>query len=417
MATAGGAVTGPATLRRRIYEVLEPGSGDRLALGVDVALIVLVLTNVVAAVLESVPAIEHSFGGAFSLIEVGSVVVFSLEYALRLWSAPEHGPWQYLPPWGARMRFVRQPQAVIDLFSIAPFYLALFSPWDLRALLILRLLRFFKLARYSPGVASLFQAFARERRALMACGIILLGTVLIAASAMYYAEREAQPDKLGTIPDAMYWAFITLTTVGYGDVTPVTPLGKMVAALSGVAGIIMLALPVGILASAFAEDIRRRDFVVTWTMVARMPLFADLEAHDLGEIMRFLHAQSCESGETIVRRGDAAHSMYFISSGTVEVELPDRPVHLGAGDFFGEMALLRRSERSASVSAVTAVKLLVLDGGDLTYLMDQSPRMAERIREIAEKRAQEDGQPPPPKPAPNLGAETASVPDQDARPQ
>lgn len=383
------------SLRFRVYEVLEPGSTDRLSLVVDVALIVLVLVNVVAVVLESVPWIGGAYEAPFSLVEVVSVVVFTAEYASRVWSAPEHAPWHDLGAWSARLRFASQPQAIIDLLAIAPFYLALVSPWDLRAFLVVRLLRFFKLARYSPGVASLFQAFAGERRSLMACGIILLGTVLIAASAMYYAEREAQPDKLGTIPDAMYWAFITLTTVGYGDVTPVTPAGKIIAALSGVAGIIMLALPVGILASAFAEDIRRRDFVVTWTMLARVPLFTDLDAHEVSEIMRFLYAKSCAAQETVVRRGEPAHSMYFISSGTVEVELPDKRVALGSGDFFGEMALLRRSERSATVTAVTDVKLLVLDGGDLNYLMDQSPSMAGRIREIANLRAAESGNPPP----------------------
>jgi voltage-gated potassium channel len=177
-----------------------------------------------------------------------------------------------------------------------------------------------------------------------------------------------------------------LTTVGYGDVVPVTPLGRIIASLTAVAGLIMLALPVGIVATAFAREIHRRDFVVTWNMVARVPLFADLDADDLSEIMRYLRSQSCETGEVIVRRGEPAEAMYFIASGQVEIELPDKTVTLGAGHFFGEIAVLRKSQRTATVRACKGTKLLVLDAADLHHLIDRKPHMAERIREVAEAR-------------------------------
>jgi voltage-gated potassium channel len=291
--------------------------------------------------------------------------------------------------WRARLDWAMRPQSLVDLAAVAPFYLSLLTTTDLRSLIVIRLLRFFKLARYSPGLTSLADAIYAERRALMACGVILFGLVLIVASAMHFAEQDAQPDKLGTIPDAMYWAFVTLATVGYGDVVPITPLGKAIAAATAVLGIVMLALPVGILASAFADEIRQRDFVVTWTMVARVPIFAGLNAGELANITRFLHARSCQPGETVVRRGEPAHSMYFIASGVVEVDLPDHPVRLGAGDFFGEMAVLKGTERSATVTAVTQARLLVLEAGDLKYLMDQTPTMGRHIREIADARSQE----------------------------
>jgi voltage-gated potassium channel len=375
------------TLRQRVYEILERGAADdptdEIVHGFLVGLIVL---NVGCVVLESVPALAERWGAFFLTVELVSVAVFTVEYLLRLWSAPEHGLWQELSPWQARLRFAVQPQAIIDFLAIAPFYLVLFTPVDLRTLLLLRLFRFFKLARYSPGMASLLDVIYSERRSLVASLVILCGGVLIAASAMYYAEQEAQPEKFGTIPDAMYWAVVTLATVGYGDVVPVTPLGKLIAGLSAILGIGMLALPVGILASAFAQEIHRRDFVVTWSMVARVPIFAELDADELAQIMRCLSSRSCEEEEIIVRKGEPADSMYFITAGEVEIELPDKPVRLSSGDFFGEIAILAHTERTATVKAVTRAKLLVLDARDLHHLMDRSPRMAKQIREVAKAR-------------------------------
>lgn len=376
------------TARQRAYEILERGAvNDPTDDIVHGGLVALILVNVAAVVLESVPAYAEAYAGLFFVIEVVSVAVFTLEYALRIWCAPEHGPWCDLPPWRARLKLALEPQALIDLLAILPFYAAFFTPFDLRTLLILRLLRFFKIARYSPGMASLFNAVYSERRGLAASVIILVGTTVIAASLMQVIEGDAQPDKFGTIPDAMYWAVVTLTTVGYGDIVPSTPLGKAVAGLTAVVGIIMLALPVGLLASAFAREIQRRDFVVTWSMVSRVPIFAQLDAVELNEIMGYLHAKYCEPDEVIVRRGEPADSMYFIASGRVEVELTPKPVELEAGDFFGEMAVLIRSERTANVKALTHTKLLVLDAGDLHYLVEHMPGMAERIHAVAEERA------------------------------
>jgi voltage-gated potassium channel len=151
-------------------------------------------------------------------------------------------------------------------------------------------------------------------------------------------------------------------------------------------GLIMVALPVGIVATAFAEQIHRRDFVVTLGMVARVPLFAGLSAADVADIMRLLRAQQIEAGEVIARRGEAAHSMYFIAAGEVEIELRDQRVRLGAGHFFGEIAALRRARRSATVTAVTRTSLLALDAHDLHALMDRDPRVAKRIHDVVRDR-------------------------------
>ena len=271
------------------------------------------------------PELTARYSALFRAVEMISIAVFTVEYLLRLWAAVEHAPYSHLAGQRARIRYALSPAGIIDLLAVLPFWIALLFPVDLRILLVFRTVRFLKLARYSPAMRSLLDVLARERRALFGCFVILIGAMLVAASIMYLVEREAQPDKFGTIPDAMWWAIVTLGTVGYGDVVPITPLGRVVATFTIFSGIIMLALPVGIIATAFANEIHRRDFVVTWGMVARVPLFAELEAGDIADIMRLLRAQTVEPGGVVVRRGEPGHSMYFIAAGEVEIDLKPNP--------------------------------------------------------------------------------------------
>lgn len=378
-----------ARMRRRAYEILEQAQpSDRWASRIHLFLIVAIVVSVASVVLESVPSLHRRFGTVFLAVEYASIVLFSVEFALRLWAAVDYPPFRHLPASTARLAFLRTGGAAVDLLTVLPFYVGLFVEADLRAFIVLRLLRFLKLARYSPGMRSLGEAVYEERRALAACLVILMGAVITAASLMHIAESDVQPEKFGTIPDAMWWAMITLTTVGYGDVVPITPLGKVVASMTAVTGLVMLALPVGIIATAFADVIHRREFVVTWGMIARVPLFADLTAEEVSQIMRLLRSRAVEPGEIIVRRGEMGHSMYFVASGQVEIELPhDRHHILGEGQFFGEIAVLKNTRRNATVRATARTQLLVLDSSDLRSLMTQRPDIAARIQEVARHRA------------------------------
>jgi len=378
-------------MRRRVHMVLEQGSvGEPLGAVVDRLLVALILINLVAVAAESVPELGTRYALAFELIEYFSLIVFTVEYSLRMWSAVEHGPVRHLSPWRARLKYAMSPAGLIDLAAVLPFWFAIVLPADFRFILIFRMVRFFKIARYSPAMRSLLDVLYNERRALFGCLVITLGTALFTAALMHLAEGRVQPDKLGTIPDALWWSIVTIGTIGYGDVVPVTPLGKLIATGTIFLGLIMMALPIGIIANAFAEQIHRRDFIVTWGMIARVPLFAGLDAAEISNIMELLRARLAEPGEVIVRAGDPAHSMYFVAEGEVEVALKKENVKLGAGQFFGEVAVLRRARRSATATALSRTSLLVLDAQDLHTLMQRDARIAKRIKDVAAKRVGRD---------------------------
>lgn len=372
-------------LRDRLYELLEhdhlPYSVGSRFVRVVVAIIVL---DVLAMILASEPEIDARFGLLFTTIEIGAVIAFGLEYFARIWTIVGHSI-RDVTPTKARLGYVFSTLGVIDLLSFLPSAIAL-AAGDRITLVLTGMLPFLKLVRYSPALRSLLSAVYSERRALFGCVVILSGAVLLFACLLYAIEHNVQPDKFGTIPQAMWWAIVTLGTVGYGDVVPITVAGKMVSVFAIVAGFAMIALPVAIISSAFAEEVRRRDFVVTWGMLARVPLFSHLGAAEIADIMRLLRAQTIEAGEVLVRRGDTASSMYFITTGEVEIDLPNQCVRLTDGTFFGEIALLRRTNRSGTVTATRKTRLLALDAQDFHALIARLPALAAHVRETAEAR-------------------------------
>ncbi|TPE51018.1 ion transporter [Amaricoccus solimangrovi] len=249
--------TDPPSRRARIHQILEqPSRTDRLSWAVELGLIALVLANVIGVALETEPALHAEYRWEFFLFDALSVGIFTVEYALRLWVSPEGNPRK--PPWRARLRYARTPMALVDLVAILPFYLALVFPLNLQALRVLRLFRVYKLARYSPALAVLMSVIREEAASLAAAFSILAILLVFAATGAYFVERAAQPENFGSIPEAMWWAIVTLTTVGYGDVTPVTAAGRIFGAFVTVLGVGVAALPAGILASGLADHLRRR---------------------------------------------------------------------------------------------------------------------------------------------------------------
>ncbi len=246
-------------LRRLIYHMLGgQGHDDPLVRIVDVSLVMLIAVNCVFSILESVEELSVLHGRIFHDFDVWSVLVFSIEYVLRVWTAVEmEDPRFHHPLWG-RLRYATTWLALIDLAAILPFYLGIFFELDLRTMRVLRLLRLLKLTRYSQAMTIMAAVLRQEARAIGAVLFVFVVILVFVSSLMYLAEHTAQPMLFDSIPSALLWCVVTMTTLGYGDMVPVTALGRVIGACTAVLGLGMIALPAGVLASGFSEQLRLR---------------------------------------------------------------------------------------------------------------------------------------------------------------
>jgi len=247
-------------MKPRVHEILSPATpADRLSQAFDVFLVVLIALNVFAMVLETVESINRAAPRFFCYFEAISLILFSVEYVLRVWSCTVVDAFR--APVSGRLRYMVTPLAIIDLLAVLPFYLP-FVGVDLRSLRAVRLFRLFrmaKLARYSEALKLIGRVVMSRKPEILTTVFVLLMLVLLASTLMYFAERDAQPERFTSIPATMWWAVATLSTVGYGDVYPITPIGKILASIIAILGIGMFALPTGILGAAFVEEMQRKN--------------------------------------------------------------------------------------------------------------------------------------------------------------
>lgn len=380
------------SLRRRIFEIIEiGGSGHFVGRFFDVFMVILILLNVVAVAIETIQTVGNQYAREFLYFEIFSLSIFIFEYFLRIWTSVEYRPKPQISGKNSfRLRFIFSPLMIIDFIAIAPTIIFSFVGLDLRFLRVFRFLRLFKLMRYSPALSSLGSVFYAERRALIATLIIMLGLVLFASTIMYYLERVSQPDAFGSIPGAMWWAFATLTTIGYGDVVPITMWGKIFGAMVMVLGVGVYALPIGIIASGFANEIHRRDFVIRWGLVANVPLFHGLDANLINTIAKRLRSQVSEAGKLIAYEGEDADKLFLIVSGSIRRRNEGGEIHLKKGAFFGAKSLMQRTTFRANYMVTSKAQLLVLDAVDFHHLLDHYPSLKERIEDVHTEESKED---------------------------
>lgn len=379
-------------IRRRVYEIIEMGSGeDRTSKAFDTFIVTLILLNVAAFAAETVPSLEHAYGKEFFAFEAFSVTIFTIEYLARLWVGVEVPFLKRLSPLRARASMAFRPSLIIDLLAILPFFLGQLFSIDLRVLRILRLLRFLKLSRYSPAMHTLIRVLSNERRALAGALLLLAAAVLFAASGMYYIENAAQPDKFGSVPDSMWWAITTLTTVGYGDVSPITPFGRMFGGIVMVVGLCILALPVAIISSGFAQELNRRDFVINWSLMSRIPMLADLDAPTVAAIIPMLHAHNYPPNMQIVDDGSPGDAVWFVASGRVLRRTGQATRSFGTGDVFGTVAMVQGDIHRAAFHTGSKCRLLKLHREDFLQLEMTHPAITGHIRKLATERSGSDG--------------------------
>lgn len=358
----------------------------RVATLVDGFLMALIGLNVLAFVLETVEYLAVRYDPWFDTVLHFSIAVFTLEFVLRVWTAPLDTAGLYTASVRGRLRFLLSPMMLVDLAAILPYYLGWMAGVDLRFLRLIRLLWILKITRYLPAMSSLGRVLKRERRTLAAVMVIMLIMLFIASSLVYLLEHERQPEHFASIPHAMWWGMATLTTVGYGDVVPISPMGRVLGMVIMLLGIGTFALPAGILASGFAEERKRRDFMVTWNLVAQVPSFASLNAREIADIAALLHPREVLAKEVVFHKGEEADGMYFIVSGELEAQLQPEPVRMRSGEYFGEVALIYHRSRTATVIALSRADLLELDAKDLHRLLETKPLLRAQIMEQAERR-------------------------------
>lgn len=369
-----------SAIRTWIYALLEEGElSSPLHRIAEAFLITLIIANVLAVALETITPIYNRWHSLFTDFEHFSVGAYTIEYILRLWASMEDPRIAARGPIKGRLAFAARPLMIIDFLAFAPSYLSFVFPIDLRVLRIFRLFRLVKLARYSQALPALLGVLYAERSALFASTILLISTVFVAGEVMHIAEGTVQPKSLGTLPDAMYWAITTLTTVGYGDVTPQTEIGKLIAGITMVIGLALFALPIGIIANGFVNGLNRRRFAVTWTIMKHQPLFKDFDVEALSDILECMTADVIREHGQIIVAGEDANALFIIVSGSAREDNDDTETFLEHGDIIGAQSLKHQAIYKRTVTARTETRVMAIPHEDLRRLARKYPLLRRRV--------------------------------------
>jgi voltage-gated potassium channel len=302
---------------------------------------------------------------------------YAAELAIRAWPSADAK--------GAR-NYLRTPAGVIDLISVLPVPLAFLVGAPANTAWLLASLWLLQLAPVVPGLSMLGRVIQLEARALMSVFVIFVIVLFLAAVALHVLEGTSQPEQFGSLPHALWWAVTTLTTTGYGDAVPQTFLGRIIAGMVMISGLGVFGLWTGILATGFAAEHRRRDFIRNWDLVTSVTFLRNLDAPSIIELTRMLRRLDLPERNIVVRRGRPGDCMYFIASGEVEVRIEPQPIRLGAGSFFGELALLDGSPRSATVVTTMPSTFLILDVSDFRAFAAHHPELAKAVESEAAHR-------------------------------
>lgn len=341
----------------------------------DAFILIIIMFNVVCVILESVSHLATKYSFYFSIVRNLSYFIFSIEIVVRIFRIIRQSK-----------RFKFSPVLFIDGLVIGLFYGNVSTGFDWRLLRLFRVLSILHITEQSRAMQILRSVAFREKRTLFSAMLTMGVVMILEAGVIYSIEHYAQPQAFSSIPDAIWWTMTTLTTVGYGDVVPLTGVGKLFGMLVMFSGIVMFAIPTGILVSAFFQEIKRKDFIATWDLVAQVPFFSNLTASEIAQITDLLTLHVVRPGEVIFHHRNKADGMYFIVSGEVQIETASETILLKGGEFFGEVAVLHHIPRTAKAVAHADCDLLFLNSRDIELFMELHPEMQQRIFETAERR-------------------------------
>ena len=364
----------------------------RIRVAYRILLILCIVGSTGIAIIDTVPNVWGTWEPLVNLAEMAGLMLMTVDYGLRLRLSWLGNPGGEPDECGLKpfTKYALGPYGVFDFLAVAPFIfentVMALSP---DAHTVFGIIRFLKLARYSPAIEILAAAVIEELKPLASALFIIAILAIAAATSMYFVERHVN-EHFVTVPDALWWAIVTLTTVGYGDVVPITVVGKLLNSVVAVMGLCMFALPASILATGFSEEMRRRNFMSTWNLVAKVPLFASLHAGQIAEIASLLRPCRAAKGDAVVREGELGDSMFFIVAGQAEARTPHGIFTLRAGDFFGEIAMVERNPRTATVVATARCQLLELQVLDFQRFVARYPDLLDVIRDTAKNRLRDN---------------------------
>jgi len=349
-------------------------------------LIVIVLTTVLLALLNNNPNLHIQYQDIIYPLQNLFYCFIFIDFLLRIIGSLKHYDMETISEskhYDTLKGYLFSYYGIIDFLATLPFFMLLFR-FDYEDLTtVLSIMTLLKLARFSPALIVLKDVIVSERKSLLAALYLMIILTFSISTILYFVERDLNPKGFGTLLDSIWWSIITLATVGYGDVVPITPLGKLLGGIAAITGFGMFALPAGILANGFADEIRRLKDITNWKMVAKVPLFTNLEFGVIADIAKLLHIKRFRKDELIIRENDNGNSMYFILEGSVTVYKQGLQVILEEGDFFGEIALLKNIPRTANVIAKNRCELLELTTYDFQNFVKTQPELLEEIKKIA----------------------------------
>jgi voltage-gated potassium channel len=367
--------------KRLVFPALAQFAAATSGRNMTKAAYIAVTTGVAMTVLLTVPPAYEAAHHWVDAVLWACLAYFVYEWLVRLRHAfiSQRG-WSY----------ALSGRGLVDAAGAVAVPIAILGGVDPRTAWLLSILWVLKLVPGIPGLRQLRRVLVLESGPLLSVLVIFLMVVFLASVAEYFLERDVQPATFDSVPAALWWAVVTLTTTGYGDVVPITLPGRIVAALVMICGLGVFGLWTGILATGFAAETRRDNFLKTWESVSKVPFFAALGPAAIADVTHMLRTIDLPPRTMIIRKGQQGDCMYFIAEGEVEVDLPGKKVTLGEGAFFGEMALLGNNLRSADITTTRLSKLLVLDLVDFRLLMARHPDLAETIDAEAKRRALEN---------------------------
>lgn len=288
-----------------------------------------------------------------------------------------------------KLKYILTFEGIIDVLASLPLlFIWIENPVLNQFKIVLGIASFLKIARFSDALSIFKDVIISERKSILASLYLMLLLTFVISTLLYFVEKDANPKGFSSIIESMWWSVVTLATVGYGDVVPITVLGKFIGAIASIVGLGMFALPAGILANGFAQELARIKYITSWNLVSKVPIFAKLDKSTISEIAKLLTIKRFSKNELIIKFGDSGDTMYFILDGEVEVDIVDKNkvILLKNEDFFGEIALLKDVKRTATVIAKKRCEMLELSAYDLKKLIRYRPEIISKIEETAKSR-------------------------------